>query len=158
MGKTLTAYKFGVKDADGMRGATVRYQWMANDGSTDTDIQGATSSSYTLTKADAGATIRVRMSFTDGQSHDETLNSAPTEPVVGDGPPGAPRNLTVTPGDRELIVSWEPAEDNGNAPAKAYLVQWKKDDQEYSEDQRHLYDHSPGQWDTLHPLGNGQEQ
>ena len=164
VGKTLTASKFGVKDADGMRGATVRYQWMANDGSTDTDIQGATSSSYTLTDADAGATIRVRMSFTDGQGHDETLNSAPTEPVVGDGPPGAPRNLTVTPEDRELIVSWEPPEDNGkraregvSRPVEEGRSGIQRGPAARSEGIA-LYDHSPGQWDTLHRPGNGQEQ
>ena len=152
MGETLTASIFDIEDADGLRRATVRYQWISSDGTTDTDIQGATSSSYTLAGADLGKAISVRVSFTDGQGHEETLTSAPTGPVVGDGPPETPRNFTVTPGDQELVVSWEPPEDNGNAPARAYLVQWKKDGQEYSEDQRQEARESPY---TITHLANG---
>ena len=49
-------------------------------------------------------------------------------------------------------MSWEPPEDNGNAPARAYLVQWKKDGQEYSEDQRQEARESPY---TITHLANG---
>ena len=89
---------------------------------------------------------------TDGQGHDVTLASAPTEPVLGDGPPEAPGNLIITAEDRQITVSWAPPEDNGNAPAKADLVQWKKDGQEYSEDQRQEARESPY---TITHLANG---
>ncbi len=56
------------------------------------------------------------------------------EPVLGDGPPGAPGKLTVTAGDREVTLSWEPPEDNGNAPAETYRVEWRKDGQDYDEE------------------------
>ena len=65
VGETLTASIFDIEDADGLRRATVRYQWISSDGTTDTDIQGATSSSYTLAGADLGKAISVRVSFTE---------------------------------------------------------------------------------------------
>ena len=41
------------------------YQWIVVDGVTETDIDGATSSTYILTSADAGKQIKVRVSFAD---------------------------------------------------------------------------------------------
>ena len=76
------------------------------------------------------------MTFTDDAGNEETLTSAPTEPVLeepvfGDGPPGAPRNLTVTAGDQEVTLSWEPPADNGNAPATRYRIEWRIDGKDY---------------------------
>ena len=52
--------------------------WVPNDGTADTDIEGATGPTYTLTEADEGRPIRVRVSFTDDSGNSETLISAPT--------------------------------------------------------------------------------
>ena len=71
------------------------------------------------------------MTFTDDGGNEETLTSAPTEPVLGDGPPGAPRNLTATPGNREVTLSWDPPADNGNAPATRYRIEWRVDGKDY---------------------------
>ena len=57
------------------------------------------------------------------------------EPVLGDGPPGAPRNLTVTAGDQEITLSWEPPADNGNAPATRYRIEWRIDGKDYGRSQ-----------------------
>ena len=54
------------------------YQWVANDGTSDTDITGATASTYTLAADDEGKTIKVTVSFTDDAGHGETLTSAAT--------------------------------------------------------------------------------
>ena len=51
------------------------------------------------------------MTFTDDGGNEETLTSAPTAPVWGDGPPGAPRNLAATAGNKEVTLSWEPPDD-----------------------------------------------
>ena len=59
MGETLTADTTDIADADGLSGATFIYRWTRNDGSTDTSIQGATGSSYTLSEADEGQTVKV---------------------------------------------------------------------------------------------------
>ena len=79
VGHTLTASTSGIVDPDGLSRATFRYQWMS---SGDTDIQGATGDTYTLVPADAGKTIKVRVSFTDDRGFDESLTSAPTEVVT----------------------------------------------------------------------------
>ena len=131
VGKTLTADITGISDADGLSGETFSYQWVSGDGTTDTDIEGATGSTYTLAAADQGRSVRVRVTFTDGGGNEETLTSAPTAPVWGDGLPGAPRNPSATAGDREVSLSWDPPDDNGNAPAARYRIEWRVDGKDY---------------------------
>ena len=75
-GEVLTADTSGMSDADGMEGATFTYQWVRNDGSTDTGITGATGSTYTVVEDDVGNEIKVRVSFTDDGGSDETVTSA----------------------------------------------------------------------------------
>ena len=244
MGETLTASTSGIEDADGMTGAAFSYQWVSSDGTSDTDIAGATIATYTLVSADEGKAIKVRVSFTDDAGNEEALTSEPTdavsaapppppdnvravtqkssavkltwdapddatvtgyridrrragedrgdqqrsagshrdnhtlvedtgsadtgytdqsaekgveyeyrvsarnesgpgegsdwvkaepeeETVFGDGPPGVPGNLTVTAGDQEITLSWEPPADNGNAPATRYRIEWRIDGKDY---------------------------
>ena len=82
VGQTLTASTAGIMDADGLSGVTFSYQWIARDGSRDTDITGATEESYTLRAADAGNAIMVRVTFIDDGGTTETLVSAATEAVA----------------------------------------------------------------------------
>ena len=82
VGGTLTASTAGIADADGLANAIFAFQWVSVRDGADTDIAGATSSSYTLADADAGAAIRVRVSFTDDAGNAETLASAATAPVA----------------------------------------------------------------------------
>ena len=63
-------------------GETFTYQWVSGDGTTDTDIENATDSTYTLVAADQGKAIKVRVTFTDGGGNEETLTSAGTAAVV----------------------------------------------------------------------------
>ena len=79
--ETLTANTSGIADTDGLANVSYSFQWIRNDGSTDTDIQDATGSSYTLVNADEGKTIKVKVSFTDDAGHEETLTSAATASV-----------------------------------------------------------------------------
>ena len=81
VGETLTADTSGISDSDGLANVTISYQWVANDGTSDTDIAGATDSSYTVVAADEGKIIKVRVSFTDDAANTESLTSAATEPV-----------------------------------------------------------------------------
>ena len=97
--ETLTADTSGIADADGFTNVSYSYQWIRNDGTSDTDIQNATGSSYPLVDVDEGQTIRVEVSFTDDAGNEETLTSSATGEVaaaVPTEPPGAPRNLTGT--------------------------------------------------------------
>ena len=74
MGETLTADTSGIADEDGLTNVSYSYQWVADD----TDIDGATDSSYTLSEDDVGKTIKVRVSFEDDAGNEESLTSAAT--------------------------------------------------------------------------------
>ena len=95
VGETLTADTSAIADADGRSGATFSYQWVANDGNSDTDITGATDSTYTLAAADEGKTVKVKVSFTDDADNEETLTSVATTAVAGAVDSGAPSYITV---------------------------------------------------------------
>ena len=127
VGETLTAGITGIADADGLTNVGYTYQWLADDA----EIAGATGLTYTLVDADQGKSVKVRVTFTDGGGSEETLTSAPTGPVFSDGPPGVPRNLTATAGNKEVTLSWDPPADNGNAPATGYRIEWRIDGKDY---------------------------
>ena len=78
VGQTLTADTSGISDADGLTNVAYRYQWLADD----TEINGATSSTYTLQASDEGKVIKVRVTFTDDEGGDESLISEGTAAVV----------------------------------------------------------------------------
>ena len=65
VGETLTADVTGIDDENGLTTVSYSYQWMADD----TNIQGATGSSYTLTEDDEGKAITVTVSFTDAEGN-----------------------------------------------------------------------------------------
>ena len=70
-------------DADGLTSVSYKFQWIrvATD-NTETNISGATASTYTLVAADQGTTIKVTVSFTDDASNAETRTSAATAAVA----------------------------------------------------------------------------
>ena len=82
VGETLTVSTSGIADEDGLAHSTFAYQWVRADDSTDTEIGGATSSTYTLVNDDKDKTVRVRVSFTDEAGHEETLTSAATAAIA----------------------------------------------------------------------------
>ena len=81
VGEMLTANTSGIADEDGLDNATFSYQWIANDGTTDTEIGAATGSGYALSRSDLGKTVKVRVSFTDDVGHQESVTSQPVGPV-----------------------------------------------------------------------------
>ena len=87
VGDTLTGSADEIVDADGLQNAEFAWQWLTNDGTADADIAGATAATYTLTAADLGKTIKVRVSFTDDGGTEETLVSAATVAVAETQPP-----------------------------------------------------------------------
>ena len=70
-GETLTATTDGIEDEDGLTGTVFAYQWVRSDA----DIEGAASSNYTVTGADEGKPIQVRVTFTDDAGNAESLTS-----------------------------------------------------------------------------------
>ncbi len=78
----LTADTSAIMDADGITPSNYSYQWVR----VDTDISGATSSTYTLTDDDAENKIKVKVTFTDDESNAE-------------GPLSSALSDTITPAD-----------------------------------------------------------
>ena len=76
-GETLTATTDRIEDEDGLTDAVFAYRWVRQDPATrtDADIEGATSSTYTVTDADEGKAIKVRVTFDDDAGNAESLTS-----------------------------------------------------------------------------------
>ena len=70
-GETLTATTENIEDEDGLTEAVFAYQWVRSN----TDIEGAISSTYTMTGDDAGKAIQVRVTFSDDAGNEESLTS-----------------------------------------------------------------------------------
>ena len=81
VGETLMAAKGTIADADGVP-TTLTYQWLRVDGANETDIPGETQSSYTVTAADIGKTLKVKLGFTDNFDGVEARTSAATATVA----------------------------------------------------------------------------
>ena len=78
VGDELTVSTSDISDADGLDDARFAYQWIR----TDTDISGATGSTYTAVDADEGERLKVRVGFTDDAGNAESLTSAATDAVA----------------------------------------------------------------------------
>ena len=123
VGQTLTASRGDIEDADGLIGATFTYQWLSSDGTTDAEIAGAKESSYELAAADAGKTIKVRVTFTDDRGTEGTLTSAATAAV---GTPATGRPLisgTLREGET-LTASRGDIEDADGLSGAEFTWQW----------------------------------
>ena len=117
LGETLTATTEGISDEDGLTGAVFSYQWIRHDFGigTDTDIAGATGTSYTVTSYDAGHAIKVRVSFTDDASNREALTSyavaASAPPLTAEFPQSPYQSLSHKGADDrpQMIVEFSRA-------------------------------------------------
>ena len=113
VGETLTADTSGIADTDGLTGVSYSYQWIRNDGTSDTDIQNATGSSYTLVDVDEGQTIKVEVSFTDDAGNDETLTSTATDAVEAPQPPAKPTGLSAAVVSHDTVtLTWDNPQDD----------------------------------------------
>ena len=123
VGETLTANTSGIADTDGLGGATFSYQWIANDGTPDTDITDATDSTYTLIAADQGKYIRVRVSFADDKANQESIVSVMTAAAAAQSSPAI--NGTAQVGETLTVDTYGMA--SGLVRA-AYSCQWVAND------------------------------
>ena len=85
--QTLSA---AVADADGLTGVTIGYQWQqsSDNGTTWTNIAGATAQTLTLGNAQASKLVRVQASYTDVLNTSETIFSSATSAVGNVNDPG----------------------------------------------------------------------
>ena len=127
VGETLTANTSGVADADGLSSVQYEYQWIADD----TDIAGATGSTYTLTDSEESKAIEVQVSFTDDADNEETLTSAATAAVAAkpNSPAtGAPTiDGTVQVGET-LTANTSGITDQDGLSNASYTYRWVRND------------------------------
>ena len=127
VGEMLTADISGISDDNGLDNVSFNCRWMADD----TEIDGATGTSYTLTRAEQGKAIRVRVSFTDDRGYAETLTSAATEAVAAEpniSPSGTPTITGTVQVKETLTVNTSGIIDDNGLGNVAYAYQWLADD------------------------------
>jgi len=101
----LIADLTSIIDKDGIGEVNVVWK-ISNDGSSFRTIPGATNQSFTPRQEHVGRTLRVVLTYLDGQGNLETLVSAPTSPVinVNDKPTGVVRLTGESAEDSALIL------------------------------------------------------
>ena len=106
VGETLTADASNLGDPDGLTMRSFTWQWVRTLGGTETEISGATAASYTVVAADVGATLKVRVGFTDDDGTGETVESAQTSAVESPSPvlTVAAETGTVTEGEDAVFI------------------------------------------------------
>ena len=103
LGQTLTADHTGITDEDGKPtdASSFSYQWIRSDFYwNETEIPGATSSTYTLQDADEENWIKVKMTFTDNAGNAEEVFSFEEGYVYTDLPDGSLRL-------RPILLVWD---------------------------------------------------
>ena len=132
VGQTLTASTTGINDADGLDDVSYNYQWIRNDGTTDTDISGANASTYELVDADQGKTIKVKVSFEDDDGNSETLTSAATATVAArpnNAATGVPTITGTAQVGQTLTADTSGIVDADGLDDVSYSYQWIRSDE-----------------------------
>ena len=114
VGQTLSVDTTAITDHDGLDNVTFTYQWLADD----TEISGATGSTYTVTSTDLNKAITVRVDFSDDAGNDESLTGATTTAVAA-----ALELQSATVDGATLILTYNVTLDTGvTLPASAFDV------------------------------------
>ena len=127
VGQTLTAGTTAIMDDDGLTSVSYTYQWIRTAAGVDTNISGATASTYTLVAADQGTTVKVRVSFTDDASNAETRTSAATAAVAAapnTPATGAPTITGTAQVGQTLTAGTTAIMDDDGLTSVSYTYQW----------------------------------
>ena len=130
-GETLTASTGDIADGDGLTGVSYEFRWVrvAADDS-ETDIDGATDSTYMLVDDDVGSTIKVRVTFRDDVGYDETATSDPTGVIAAANKPTISGIAQV---GETLTASTENITDSEGLTSPTFVHQWIRVDTDDSE-------------------------
>ena len=143
---TGSALVSSVTGVTGYPRPTITYQWQIADDSASafTVIAGEASNTYTPIEADLGRVIRVQVTASNGIGSPAVATSTATNSVTAPAPPGggdsddsssgasdlpglvlpasAPLNVTGTPGNASVVVSWSAPASQGSFPVTKYHV------------------------------------
>ena len=122
-GELLAADTSGISDDNGLDRIRFYYQWISSDGTTDTDIEGATEESYLLSEDENRKSIKVRVSFTDRHGFRESLTGAATGVVGGTATGMLTINGTARVGET-LTVSATDIQDEDGLDNAIFSYQW----------------------------------
>ena len=131
--RTLTADTSAIADEDGLDDVSYSYQWLSDD----TAINGATGSSHTLTGADQGKTIKVKVSFTDDAENQESLTSEATDAVAAQAnnpATGLPTISGTAEVGETLTADTSAIADEDGLSGVTYSYQWVRNDGETGKD------------------------
>ena len=122
VGEMLTADTSGITDTDGYQfssdqrhlqlSVAHRRRGERDNVGDDTDIAGATSSTYTLVADDEGQTIKVRVIVTDDAENETTLTSTATAVVAAPEPPAMPTGLSPSVSHDDVTLTWDDPQDD----------------------------------------------
>ena len=143
-GETLTAAIGDIADTNGLPPTfpdDYSFQWVRVDAdgvSNPTDIPGATASTYTLSRAEEGKKIKVKVSFSDALGYDEEVTSTPypsgtdtIAPTANVAPTGAPTISGTAQALQTLTAGLGTIADSDGLPATFpddYTFQWVRVD------------------------------
>ena len=123
-------------DSNGLPGSFT-YQWVRVDGGTETDISGATGSTYTPVAADFGKRLKVRVGFIDGHAYRESVVSDVSGVVrdsFGNAPAtGKPVIRGVVAVGESLFADVSGVRDLNGVPS-SFVYQWVRVDGGVEED------------------------
>ena len=118
VGSSITAT---LSDPDGSI-SNLRWRWLRFSVSgtadeTGEEVEGANgtdlTSTYTPTQVLAGRKLRARALYDDGHGTGKRAESVKTDAILGK--PGKPGDLSATPGNEQVTLSWSAAADNGSS-------------------------------------------
>jgi VCBS repeat-containing protein len=123
--QVLTADTATLADVDGL--GPLSYQWQRNAGSGFVNIGALdTASTYTLTDADVGGTVRVVVSYTDQQGTAESKTSAATAAIAGvNDPHTGGVSITGTATENQVLTAVSTLADVDGLGTLHY--QWQRD-------------------------------
>ena len=129
VGQTLSVSTSGITDSDGLANATFEYQWITSDGTTDQDIDGATSSTYEIDASDVDQKLKVLVKFEDDEGNHEIVTSEATAAVAevtnvaATGQPVIVGELLIEPGNT-LTVDMSGVSDENGMPDSGFSYSW----------------------------------
>ena len=126
-GQTLVA---NVSDPDGLANVAITYQWQqSTNGTSWSNISGATGSSRTLLAAQVGRQVRVRVTYTDQASGTESNRTSPATPlIIASNPTGNDTGIVSLSGTftQNQTLAASVTDVDGITPGAAISYQWQQ--------------------------------